>query len=599
MKSTFNSKSIIPVFLLLFLFAGSVYNLSLSKNPVREKNEHARGKTGRGLIAVPTDDGNVYLGWRLLANDPENIAFNIYRHNDSGTKTKINDDPVRYATNYIDENVASGVKVTYTIRPVVNGKEREPTDPCPIVGKNNNGQPYLKIGLQGNYDFQKVGIADLDGKGKYDYVIKQPNVNNDPWYKYWNPSEGTYKLEAYRHDGKHLWTHDLGWAIERGIWYSPYLVYDFNGDGKAEVAVKTGEGDPRNEKGKVVSGQEYLTILDGMTGKIITQADWIPREPFFEINPDHGYNYASRNQLGIAYLDGEHPHLIVERGTYNLMIVKAYRLIDGELDLVWEWDNRNSPDNYWGQGAHWLHSADVDGDGSDEIILGSSVLDNDGTELWSTGLGHPDHCYVGDFDPDNKGLEIYYGIETRKPNGNGMCLVDASTGQILWGIDVPTEHVHGKGLCSDIDPVHPGREFYSAESVPGEGKRLDFAIMHNNKGEIINREVMGGFSPLAVHWDSDNQRELLVDGRVFDYPNNHTHINLQGSVIAIADLFGDWREEIITCLKGEMRIYTSTIPSDDRRNCLMQDHIYRIDVAHAAMGYESVPTTTYDLPFEL
>ncbi|MGI6355594.1 MAG: hypothetical protein ACOX6W_10935 [Lentisphaeria bacterium] len=96
------------------------------------------------------------------------------------------------------------------------------------------------------------------------------------WYK----SPDTYKLEAFLGDGTRLWTRDLGWSIERGMWYSPYIVYDFNGDGKAEVAVKMGEGDPRDEDGRVTSGPEWLVILDGMTGEDIARAPWPSREPF-------------------------------------------------------------------------------------------------------------------------------------------------------------------------------------------------------------------------------------------------------------------------------------------------------------------------------
>ena len=137
------------------------------------------------------------------------------------------------------------------------------------------------------------------------------------------------------------------------------------------------------------------------------------------------------------------------------MIVQAYRYENGQLDSVWRWDNVGLGKEYQGQGAHWMHAADVDGDGRDEIILGSLVLDDDGKPLWTTGLGHPDHFYVGDIDPNRPGLEIYYGIETRQQK-NGMCLVDAATGKILWGHDQPTRHVHGQGLCADLDPRYPG-----------------------------------------------------------------------------------------------------------------------------------------------
>jgi hypothetical protein len=570
-------------------------------------------KLGRGLIAIPLEKGQrvyngearydetkrkVYIGWRLLANDPEDIAFNLYRRVDNEPETKLNETPVTNSTNFVDVNLPEGQIFSYTVRPIFQGKEGAASKRYSITRSNETKGSYISIALNGNYNFSKVGIADLDGDGEYDFVTKRPDGNVDPWYLYWQPSKGTFMFEAYKNDGMPLWTYDMGWAIEQGIWYSPFVVYDLNGDGKAEFAVKSGEKDPRDAEGKVVSGKEYLTILDGMTGKPIAQTDWISRDPFFAVNTQHAYNYASRNQIGVAYLDGKNPHLIVERGTYNLMIVQAYRLIDNKLKLVWEWDNRNAPKKYWGQGGHTFSSADIDQDGCDEVILGSCALDHDGKELWSTGLGHNDQAYIGDLNPDHAGLEIYYGIESTQTKGNGMCMVDAKTGIIIWGIDFPTHHIHGSGLCSDIDRVHPGRECYSGEISTAEGKRFDFAVMHNSQGEIIDREIIGGTSPRCLYWDTDNQRELLVDGRIFDYQGETTHAKIEGNVIAIADIFGDWREEIITSLPGELRIYTSTMFSDSRNTCLMQDPIYRNCVAHGAMGYTEVPSTTYDLPFK-
>ncbi|MCL4194822.1 MAG: hypothetical protein KJZ87_23995, partial [Thermoguttaceae bacterium] len=439
------------------------------------------------------------------------------------------------------------------------------------------------------------GIADLDGDQRYDYVIKQPGDNIDPYDQYWKPSPDTYKLEAYSHDGRFLWRHDLGWAIERGIWYSPYVVYDLNGDGRAEVAVKTGEGDPRDSDGRVKTGPEYLSILDGRTGETITRIDWPSREGYG--GNDGGYNRSCRNQLLVAYLDGKTPALIVERGTYDLIRFVAYRLEGNELRELWRWSTDSAPE-YKGQGAHWMHAADVDADGRDEIVFGSAVLDDNGKPLWRTGLGHPDHLYVGDIDPQRPGLEIYFGIETRQKNGNGMCLVDARTGEIIWGIKEPTQHVHGQGMASDIDASHPGSECYSAESNPAAGKSLAWARLFTAKGEVISEAVMGGFNPDTVCWDADPQRELVLKNRIVNYGSDEALGRIEGNLVAVADVLGDWREEIITSVKGEMRIYTTTIPASDRRVCLMQDPLYRLDVVAAAMGYYQVPMTSYDLATE-
>jgi len=155
-----------------------------------------------------------------------------------------------------------------------------------------------------------------------------------------------------------------------------------------------------------------------VTGKPIARIDWPSRDDFAKQN--RGYNYASRNQMGVACLDGQRPSLIVERGTYNIIAVVAYDLRGGKLVERWRWDNRKLDRKYWGQGAHWIHAADVDADGRDEVVIGSAVIDDDGKALWCTGLGHPDHAYVSDIDPQRPGLEIYYGIERRQSKANGM-----------------------------------------------------------------------------------------------------------------------------------------------------------------------------------
>ncbi len=534
----------------------------------------------RGLVARQTAEG-VYLSWRLLETDAKDIEFHVERGDAGGTARRITEKPITQTTDFLDSTAAPGNTYDYVLR-----AGRETSSISIVMG--GDLKPYTSIPLQADYTFQKAAIADLDGDGKYDFVLKQPGDNVDPYEKYWKRSHTTYKLEAYRHDGTLLWRHDMGWAIEMGIWYSPYVVYDLDGDGKAEVALKAGEGDPREEDGRVRTGAEYLLILDGETGRPITRAPWPTRDGF---ERDKLYNRSSRNQLGVAYLDGEHPSLIVARGTYSIMKVEAHAFDGKTLNRRWRWSNLDLGKDWWGQGAHWMHAADVDADGRDEIVLGSSVLDDNGAPLWSTGLGHPDHSYVGDIDPERPGLEIYYGIESRKEN-NGMCLVDAATGKILWGHQGPTRHVHSYGMCSDIDARHPGSESYSTDT--DSQKKAAWARLRSADGEVLSEEMPWGFGPRTVYWDADPQRELLTN-RVFDYGTNNVHIKIEGKVICVVDIVGDWREEIITSVKGELRIYGTTIPAKDRRACLMQDPLYRMDTAVASMGYYQVPMTSYDL----
>ncbi len=562
--------------------------------PVRTRSDcpEARGRQqenlDRGLAAMPLDKG-VYLCWRLFKKDFPGLAFNVYRALDSGVGEKLNETPIEKTTDFTDVSAPPDKDKTYWIEPLLY-KMPQGISKKVNVNAGAAATPFRSIKLNGDYDVQKVGIGDLDGDGRYDFVLKQPDANVDPGNSYWNPSPGTYKLEAYLQDGAFLWQKDLGWSIEQGIWYSPYVVYDFDGDGKAEVAVKTGEGDPRQDEGRVKAGPEYVSLLNGMTGEELTRAPWLPRLDVYKLS--------SRNQLGVAFLDGKTPHLMMARGTYEDMRLAAFRFRNGALECVWEWSNAGEPKTFWGQGAHFMHCADIDGDGRDEVVLGSCAVDDNGKSLWATGLGHPDHCYLGEIDPAHPGLEIYYGIEGERAerDKNGLCLVDAKTGALLWGLDEHTWHVHASGLCADIDARYPGLECYSGETdMPKEKPHRWLRAAY---GQMLAREDTCdmGLSPRTAFWDADLQRELINDSRIYKFESGAVCLEpIAGRQLAWADLFGDWREEVITGLPGELRIYSTSIPAADRRPCLMQDPLYRQDVAHLAMGYAQPPMLSYGL----
>ncbi len=542
--------------------------------------ERVNEKLDRGIVAMPTAGNRVYVGWRLLKSDPDDVAFNLYRSDDGGPFAIVNDEPITATCDYVDENPPRDSEMVYAVRPVIDGQHGEPAESAPVRA-SEEGQAFVSIPLDGDHTFQKAGIADLNGDGSYDYVIKQPNANVDPYVEYWKPSPSTYKIEAYLSDGTFLWREDLGWAIEQGIWYSPMIVYDLDGDGRAEVCLKTGPADdPRDEEGKVQSGEEWVSVLDGMTGEEIARTEWPAREEF------GSYNLASRNQMCVAYLDGKTPCLIVERGTYRTMMVVAYQFHDRKLEELWRWRDRDEGGRYRGQGAHSMHAVDIDGDGRDEVFLGSSVLDDNGVGLWSTGRGHCDHHYVGDIDPTRPGLEVYYGYETHQTQG-GCLMVDAATGEELWALDEPTTHVHSTGMCADIEGSRPGMECYSGEKDFPEQKWLWAA-----DGTLIEKVDLGGLAPRSCYWDADLQRELLRGPRIYDYRGQTHQEGIEGRLISVADIMGDWREEVITTVAGELRIYTTTIPAKDRRVCLMQDPTYRMDVAIQAMGYTQQPMTT-------
>ena len=554
-------------------------------------------KLDRGLVAMPVEGGKVYLGWRLLKADPESIAFNVYRGTGRMLPVKLNDKPLTQTTDFVDEKPPLDKDNMWYVKPVIGGKEG-PASGTVMLPPNPEVKPYLSFKLQGDYTFQKVGLGDLNGDGKLDYVIKQPQDNIDPADSYWYKSPDTYKLEAYLNDGTFLWRYDLGWNIERGIWYSPYVVWDFDGDGRAEIAAKTSEGDDRAPDGRVLGGPEYVSIIDGMTGKEKTRLPWPSRKDFG--GGLSGYNLASRNQLGVAYLDGKTPCLIVARGTYTVMRAIAYQYQKGKLQELWAWDNREETGggNWRGQGAHWMHCGDVDGDGRDEVVLGSCTIDDDGQGLWTTGLGHPDRCFLTDVDPTRPGLEVFYHIEPRQKE-NGLCVVDAKTGEIVWGLKEQTYHV-GSGNCADIDPLHSGQEVWACEDPKGDPKQENYKgnppkWLLTAQGEVLARDEKVP-SVETVYWDADGLKELVGGGRIYKYLGGGTVAQgLVGGRSFWADIIGDWREELVTTVKGEFRIYTTTIPASDRHVCLLQDPIYRADVAHLAMGYHQNPVLGYYL----
>jgi rhamnogalacturonan endolyase len=528
-------------------------------------------KLDRGLIALRCADGSVFLSWRLLASDPPDITFRVARSEGAaGTTAKVylTEDEHR-PTCLVDKDPKGGTCV-YELYPCTSEQCSLTPDAVTRISLSEPARPYLRIALDGDYDFQKVGVGDLDGDGSLEFLIKQPDFNTDPYQQpgYWKPSTTTYKIEAYRLDGTMMWRHDMGWSIEAGIWYSPWVVYDVDGDGKAEVYCKAGEGDPRDEKGLVQTGLEYLVKLDGVTGRVVARTPWLTRDGFTS------YNYWSRNFLAVAYLDGRTPSLIVQRGTYKIIKSQA---LDKDFHQIWYWDSTQEKTKYAGQGSHGLIAADVDRDGRDELVLGAAVLDDTGRGLWSLAMGHPDVCYVADIDPNHPGLEIFYGFETRQVT-DGMCVVDAATGRKLWTHKEPTAHLHGQGMAADILADHAGMEVLAGE------RDAPTRWLYSASGELIEKREKGSLAPRPVWWDADPQKEIIEGRAVQDWDGPRIQ-QIEGRLIAVMDCLGDYREEVITSVRGELRIYSTTIPTPDRRTCLLQDHPYRMGVVAQTMGY--------------
>ena len=552
------------------------------------KKERVEEKLDRGLVAL-RKDRDVYLSWRLLKTDKANVGFNIYRFTPDGKEEKRNSSPIVKTTDFIDRGGAANKNYRWSVR-VAHPTGNSLTDASDPVAASE--LPYISLPLKDASAFN-IGFADLDGDGKLDYIIKTPNSSIDPWFVSWNKSPGTYKLQAYKSDGTFLWEHDLGWSIEQGIWYSPYLVADLDGDGCAEIAVKGSSGDHRSDNGRVYSGPEYLMILNGKTGKERTRIDW----------PERGgerYSWSNRNQLGLAYLDGKTPCIIAIRGTYTRLRVFAHQLLTGpdRLEKLWTWDTKWDKSR-WGKGSHTNHAVDLDGDGRDELILGTIALDDDGSVLWEWNWregprSDADHFYVGDIDPTRPGLEVVIGIEPPQPK-NGICMLDAKTGELIWGVDHPTFHIHSSGMVSPIDAAYPGCLIWS-----GEERSADERWLRNAKGEIL--KTPEGFprqnlAPRSVWWTDDLLRKLMINNSPVHYPSlkKVDATQFEGRILLIGDLFGDWREEVVTCVDSEIRIYSTTIPAKDRRTTFLQDRNYRATLTESTMGYPQIPLPSYDL----
>jgi rhamnogalacturonan endolyase len=525
----------------------------------------------------------------------------VYRRTAGRQTTKINTQPIISSTNLVDTTAPMDQENTWFVRPVMGGREMAPSESASLAA-NSPPNRVRSFKLQGDYLFNRVSISDLDGDGVFDYVIKQPGAGHglDPGTI--RPSPDTFKLEAYNgRTGRFMWRYDLGWNMNMGVWWTPYISGDFDGDGKAEVALKMAPFARTKDEaiiadgGFVLEGPEYITVLNGMTGKEIAHADWVERGDPARWGDARG-NRVNRNQIGIAKLDGKRLSIRVARGTYTMMYVDAWNLVDGKLVKVWRWFGDETTPPVRGQGAHGMHVYDIDGDGKEEIALGSVVVDDNGKTLWTNRLGHQDVFYVADIIPDRPGLEIAYGYEDRQPM-NGIQVADARTGQMIWGHPQPTTHIHDWGMLADIDPSNPGYEFYAAEQQRNLGQFLYSA----RDGKLLSKEDMGSITLNPVYWLDGPQKVY----NIFNYRGDTTVLHkyktdapvdtLDGRIVAIADVIGDWREELILTKNGELRIATSTVPSTSRHVHLMQDPLYRNDVALASMGYFYPPNTSYPL----
>ncbi|GAA2176758.1 hypothetical protein GCM10009784_24620 [Arthrobacter parietis] len=580
----------------------------------------------RSPVAVASEEG-VYVGWRMLGLDPEEIGFHVYRNAE-----RITTEPVTSSTNLLDAEGAADA--TYRISTVVNGTERWATEDFTVwdsqtldIPLDKPADAYTKDGQPYSYRANDASIGDLDGDGQYEIVLKWDPTNSQDNSK--GGYTGNVYVDAYELDGTRLWRIDLGKNIRAGAHYTQFQVFDLDGNGTAEVTLKTADGtvdgtgavigdaraDYRNSGGYVLDGPEFLTVFSGATGAAVDTADYIPARGDVGAWGDGYGNRVDRFLAGVAYLDGEKPSLVFSRGYYTRTVIAAYDFDGTTLTSRWTFDSNESGDEYRGQGNHQFSVADVDNDQKDEIIFGSMTIDDDGTALYNTGLGHGDSLHVSDFDPAREGLEVFAAHEDMGASGNnGATFRDAATGEVIWSI--PATRDTGRAAMADIDPRHPGAEGWA---VGGDAAwNSPVGQLRASDGELISEQIPA--ANFLTWWDGDLLREITdhdwteetrtgvptiskwnvetsSEDVLYRAEGTLTNNDTKGTPALQADLFGDWREEIVTRTDDStaLRIATTVNVTDHRLRTLQSDPVYRLGVAWQNTAYNQPPHTSYFL----
>ncbi len=565
----------------------------------------------RGVVAVKLT-GGVYVGWRMFGYEYDktasNVSYNLYR---DGSKVA----NVTNSTNYLDAAGTAASK--YSVSAVIKGSE---------CGQSQASTPwaqsYLSIPLTppatgpngGTYNANDASTGDLDGDGKLDIVLKwDPSNSKD------NSQAGVTDdvfLDAYTLAGKRLWRIDLGPNIRAGAHYTQFSVYDFDGDGKAEVACKTSAGTKdgtgaflskgpaatdndatayRNGDGYILTGPEYLTVFEGTTGKELSTLDFlVPRGSVSGWGDAYG-NRVDRFNGGFAFVSDSgsgksasgRPSIIQGRGYYTRLTVSAYNFRSGALSKNWVYDSVTSL-NPEGAGAHSEMAADTNGDGAQEIITGATTIGSDGSLQCQTGLGHGDALHVGELVV-GKGISVF----TVHEGEGGYDVHDAATCKTY--VKVTGGDDNGRGVADYIEPSNTaGAGIWSATS-PDLYSAVDGANIGARPASIN----------FLAYWDADESRELEDGTHVTKYgggtllscaecaSNNGT----KSTPALVADLLGDWREEIIwrQADNKALRVYTTTDVTKRRLYTLMHDPQYRTQVSFQQSAYNQPPHVSFHI----
>lgn len=611
-------------------------------------NASAGETLDRGVVAVKTDNG-VFLSWRSLTADSPEMTFDVFRDG-----TKVNASPITQGTNYTDPDGTA--TSSYVIKAYVDKTEVESSNAVSVAGEGflrlKLKRPNLGVSPDGStytYTPNDCSVGDVDGDGQYEIFVK------------WDPSNakdnsqsgntGNVYIDCYRLDGTQLWRVNLGKNIRAGAHYTQYLVYDFDGDGKAEMVCRTAagtidgqgkkvlrNGETGNEDYRYSNGfinddcNEYLTVFDGLTGAEITSTDYVPvRTVHYPLTQWGGENSAKADRPNrpdrflatVAYLDGKTPSIVMVRGYYTKAHVVAWNFDGKELKQLWHHASTSkttyeltdasgntrtyvapnatgktsNSNTLYNNGNHNISAADVDGDGFDEIIHGACAIDQDGKLMYATGFGHGDAMHLSKLLPDRPGLQVF---QVHEDSPYGWDIHDAATGEVLWSATGSADN--GRGVAADIDPANRGFEFWSSN------QRTPYNCV---TGEEIGTNACS--MNFRVYWDGDLYDEL-IDGTTItkwdgskpqvleslsNYSNASSINGTKSNPNLSADILGDWREEVIlydSSNSSDLLIFTSTIPTHYRVPCLMEDHVYRLGITWQNTAYNQPPHLGYYLP---
>ena len=575
---------------------------------------------GRGVVAVRPNSTQVYIGWRLLGDDPAEVGFNLYRSIGGAAATRLNGStPITASTNYLDTpgSTALAGTIAYYVVPVLSGVEQTPSASYLLTPATQASQQFINLPLATThpnpastspYNVKFCWVGDFDGDGEYDFLVDRVSTAAVEERQY---------LEAYKRDGTFLWRMDMGTNSVNQYAYEPgssaisigdtdnVTVYDLDGDGRAEVIVRTANGvTVTNAAGTTVATitaanntTQFVSIIDGLSGAELARTT-LP-------NPWSQYGTLT-NKCAIAYFDGQRPSVLFYG--YNrdgsgpfYRSFSAFDYRGGQLTLRW-----NTPQTFQGSEGHQIRIADVDNDGKDEMIDIGFVLDDDGTRLFGLPeISHGDRFHVADIDPDRPGLENFI-IQQNNSTFLATAYYSAGTGEMIkkwYATDVVDV---GRGLVADMTAAHKGYEFFSTQ--PG---------IYNAKGATI---YANSFFPYeALWWDGDLLREFIAaaDGNGYNpiinkfntstggndrlwsiYSDFGSFVNRTaygGRPAFWGDILGDWREELVfvTSDYSAIRIYTPTSVTSNRLYTLMHNPAYRMQAT--TKGYVQASYVDYYL----